>query len=259
MTGMTRNAETDRPYRLVIAIMAGIFRLMFLRITVRGAEHLPSSGAAVVASNHIGFIDFTFVGYAARERHRFVRFMCKRSAFDAPVAGRLLRAMGHIAVGRPSGAVAFREGLRRLRRGEIVGLFPEATISRSFQLRPFKEGAAALALQTGAPLIPLIIWGSQRIATVDGRRSWRPGKAITITVGAPIEPDATDTYASLTAKLRTEMTRLLDQSISSYPQAPRNESDRWWLPRAYGGTAPDVETGLRLDQENLARIGQEFD
>ena len=98
----------DRPYRIVISIFGVLFRLMGYRFDVRGVEHLPTEGPGVVAGNHIGFLDFTFIGYAARERRRLIRFMSKTSVFDLPVVGRLMRAMRHIPVDRKSGALAYR-------------------------------------------------------------------------------------------------------------------------------------------------------
>ncbi|KQY60578.1 glycerol acyltransferase [Aeromicrobium sp. Root495] len=238
---------------------AVIFHVLGFRFTVEGEENLPVHGPAVLASNHIGFLDFTFIGYAARERGRLVRFMSKKSVFDAPVAGRLMRAMKHVSVDRWTGASAYRDARRRLDDGDVVGVFPEATISRSFRLKPFKPGAAGLAISRGVPLVPCIIWGSQRVMTVDGRRSLRRGKAITITLGAPLHASPDETVLSLTERLHHAMEALLDEAIASYPDQPRNDEDRWWIPADAGGTAPDVESAARLDREALARIGAPSD
>ena len=82
-------------YRLIIRVFRLIFVLLGLRIDLRGQEHLPKSGPAIVACNHIGFLDFAFVGLAADRRQRLVRFMAKQSSFDNPVSGPLMRAMRH--------------------------------------------------------------------------------------------------------------------------------------------------------------------
>lgn len=254
-----RPQRTERTYRVVNRLFAIIFGLLGLRITVRGAENVPATGPGVLACNHVGFLDFTFVGYAARERRRFVRFMSKRSIFDNRIAGPAMRAMRHIPVDRPSGAVAYRHGLDRLAAGDLVGMFPEATISRSFCLRPLKHGAAALALARDVPLIPVVVWGSHRVLTVDGRRSLRRGTAISILVGEPLHPGTGETRQRLTERLRLSMDELLKDAVDTYPQVPRNDEDRWWLPADKGGTAPDPENGLRLDQSVLTRSGQLFD
>lgn len=250
---------TDRTYRFVIRIFAILFRLLGIRFDVRGAEHLPESGAAVVAGNHIGFLDFTFIGFVARKRGRRIRFMSKKSTFELPVAGWFMRKMRHIPVDRQSGAVAYRQSLRLLDEGEVVGVFPEATISRSWLLKPFKRGAAGLAASRNVPLVPLIVWGGHRIYTVDGHRSLRRRRAVTILLGEPLSPVEGESIDELSARLHTAMEALLDEAIDTYADQPRNENDRWWLPASKGGTAPDIETAARLDREALALIGDPMD
>ena len=250
---------TDRIYRLVITLFAGLFRLLGIRFDVRGIDNLPVEGGAVLAGNHIGFLDFTFVGYAARQRDRRVRFMSKKSIFGLPVVGRAMRAMRHIPVDRQSGAVAYRQSLRLLDEGEIVGVFPEATISRSWLLKPFKRGAAGLSLARNVPLVPVIVWGGHRIYTVDGHRSLRRGQHVTVLLGAPLQPVTGESIDDLSGRLHTSMEALLDEAIDSYPGQPRDDADRWWLPSTKGGAAPDTETAARLDKEALARIGDSIE
>ncbi len=232
---------------------------MGYRFEVRGVEHLPAAGAGVIAANHIGFLDFTFIGYAARERNRLVRFMAKRSTFDTPVAGWLMRKMRHIPVDRRAGFRAYRQGLHELDRGQLIGVFPEATISRSWLLKPFKRGAAGLSINRRVPLIPIIVWGGHRIFTVDGHRSLRRRMPITIIVGEPLQPGADETTDELSARLHERMETLLDEAITDYPAKPRDDSDRWWLPCDRGGTAPDPATAAVLDREAVARIGDTFE
>lgn len=250
---------TDRTYRFVIRLFAITFGLLGIRFDVRGLDNLPTDGPAVLAGNHIGFLDFTFVGYAARERDRKVRFMSKTSIFGLPVVGRAMRAMRHIPVDRRSGAVAYRQALHLLDAGEIVGVFPEATISRSWLLKPFKRGAAGLSVSRGVPLVPVIVWGGHRIYTVDGHRSVRRGRPVTLLLGTPLHPRSGETIDALSARLHTSMEALLDEAIETYPEQPRDDADRWWLPATKGGTAPDVEAAARLDREALARIGDSID
>ena len=194
----------------MVRLFAGFFRLLGLRITVHGAEHLPATGPAVVASNHTGFLDFTFIGYAARERGRLVRFMSKLSVFESRLSGWLMRAMRHIPVDRWSGAIAYRQARRLLDEGEIVGVFPEATISRSWLVKGLKPGAAGLAISRSVPLVPAVVWGSHRVLTVDGHRSLRRGKAVTILLGEPLHAADGESIAGLTERLRIAMTALLE-------------------------------------------------
>jgi hypothetical protein len=95
--------------------------------------------------------------------------------------------------------------------------------------------------------------------TVDGHRSLRRGKAITILVGEPLHAGAGETVAGLTQRLRIALTALLDEAIDSYPDAPRSDADRWWLPHDRGGSAPDPETAAALDRAALERINQPAD
>ncbi|MET0928426.1 MAG: lysophospholipid acyltransferase family protein [Aeromicrobium sp.] len=252
-------AGHDRTYRVVVRIFGVLFRLMGYRFDVRGIEHIPTTGPGVVAGNHIGFLDFTFIGYAARSRGRRIRFMAKQSVFDLPVVGALMRAMRHIPVDRKAGWRAARIGLDRVRDGELIGVFPEATISRSWLLKPFRRGAAGIALHHRVPLIPVVVWGGHRIYTVDGHRSLRRGVPITIMVGEPLLATDGETVDELSGRLHTAMTALLDEAVDTYPEGPRDDPDRWWLPHDRGGTAPDPATAAVLDREAVARIGDVFE
>ncbi|AWB91141.1 lysophospholipid acyltransferase family protein [Aeromicrobium chenweiae] len=250
---------SDRTYRWANRVFGTLFRLMGYRFDVRGAEHIPATGPAVLAGNHIGFLDFTFIGYAARDRGRLVRFMAKTSVFELPVVGRLMRAMRHIPVDRRHGARAYRRSLRLLDAGDLVGVFPEATISRSWLLKPFKRGAAAMAVNRRVPVVPVVVWGGHRVLTVDGRRSLRRGMPITVIVGEPLCPRPDESVDALTTRLRTRMEGLLAEAIETYPEAPRDEDDSWWLPYDHGGSAPDIETAAVLDREAVARSGDTID
>ncbi len=249
----------DRTYRVVNRTFAILFAAMGYRFDVRGTEHIPASGAGVIAGNHIGFLDFTFIGYAARQRGRLVRFMAKRSVFELALFGRLMRRMRHVPVDRRAGWRAYRQGLRLIDDGQLVGVFPEATISRSWLLKPFKRGAAALAINRRVPLIPAVVWGGHRICTVDGHRTLRRRVPVVVSLGEPLLPGEDETIDQLSARLHTAMTALLDDAIDTYPEQPRNDVDRWWLPHDRGGAAPDPETAAVLDREAVARIGDTFE
>ncbi len=123
----------------MVATRAAFFGLG-LNFSLTGTEHVPREGGAVLAINHTGWLDFTFAGLAAHPSGRLVRFMAKESIFANPVAGPLMRGMKHIPVDREAGAAAYRAAVTALRQGELIGVFPETTISRSFELLPFKSG-----------------------------------------------------------------------------------------------------------------------
>src|SRR5688500_1066471 len=110
----------DRPYRFIIRIALIVFRLFGFRFDVRGSEHVPATGGAIIASNHVSFFDFTFLGLGALPQHRLVRFMAKSAVFEHGFAGRFMRAMRHIPVDRKAGAAAFDLAVRALKDGEVV-------------------------------------------------------------------------------------------------------------------------------------------
>src|SRR5215213_4297633 len=152
-------------YPPVVAFAKTMFRVLDMRITVEGAEHIPTSGGAVLASNHVSYLDFIFCGLAAQPARRLVRFMAKTSVFDHRVSGPLMRGMHHIPVDRDAGAAAFDTATAALASGEVVGVFPEATISESFTVKALKTGAARLAQRARVPLIPMAVWGPHRLWT----------------------------------------------------------------------------------------------
>lgn len=242
------NGDVREPvYRAVVAGAKAVFRCLGLRVEVRGDHHLPTHGPAVLASNHVGYLDFTFVGLVGDRRGRYVRFLTKEGVFRPGPVGAVMRAMRHISVDRSHGEVALRHALGALREGEVVGVFPEATISRSWTLRPLRPGAAAMAAWAQVPLIPVVVWGSHRILTVGGRVGLRRGTAVTILVGAPMRPAADADPAQVTRALRTRMDALLEEAMDTYPDRPRTPTDRWWLPAKRGGTAPTPRVAASLD------------
>ncbi len=237
----------DITYPPIIVTAKVGFKAMGLRFQMHGAENVPRTGGALLALNHISYVDFILGGFATQPSHRLVRFMSKRELFDHRLVGPLMRSLHHISVDRADGLASFEEGVRYLREGEVVGIFPEATISRSFELKEFKTGATRLAAAAGVPLVPAILWGTQRIKTKDHPQDFSRGKTIAISVGEPMHPTGADSVAE-TAELKARMGTLLDRTIRAYP-ADEQPPGSWWLPASYGGTAPTPEEALRLDAE----------
>lgn len=240
----------DLVYPPVIGFARLVFRALGLRFLVTGEEHVPRSGGAVLASNHVSYLDFTFVGYGALPAGRLVRFMAKHEVFASKVAGPLMRGMHHIPVDRSAGAASYDAALRALRAGEVIGVFPEATISRSFEIKELKSGAARLALEADVPLLPVIVWGGQRIMTKGRPRDFRRRHvAIAVDVGEPLTPLPGEDAAALTARLAARLQEQLEKVQAAYPDTPSGEGDLWWLPRRLGGTAPTPEEAEALDAQ----------
>jgi 1-acyl-sn-glycerol-3-phosphate acyltransferase len=225
-------------YRPVIGIARSMFKVWDLRIDCGGAENIPRSGGAVLVSNHISYLDFVFNGLAARPQKRLVRFMAKESVFRHRISGPLMRGMKHIPVDRGNGEAAYAHAVESLRAGEVVGVFPEATISESFTLKDFKSGAVRMAREAGVPLIPMAVWGTQRLWTKGRPRDFgRNHIPITMRVGEAIDT-ARGSVDAVTRHLRDCVHELLETAQRAYPARPRDPEDAWWMPAHLGGSAP---------------------
>ncbi len=216
-----------------------------MRIDVVGAENIPRTGGAVIAINHTSYLDFALGGIPANMNgRRLVRFMAKDAIFKHPVGGPLMRGMKHIPVDRDAGSASFREAVANLKAGELVGVFPEATMSRSFEVKELKNGAVRMARAANVPLIPMIIFGGHRILSY-GVKDFSRGKPICITVGEEfrvprgVDPDVTN------AQLQQRLAELLDETIARYPG---KEPGAWWLPARLGGSAPTPEEALQIEE-----------
>jgi 1-acyl-sn-glycerol-3-phosphate acyltransferase len=245
---------SDALYRTVVGAARVVFAAQGLRFTITGSEHVPRTGGAVMAINHVGYLDFTYAGLAARPAGRLVRFMAKKEVFDHRVSGPLMRGMRHIPVDRSAGSGSFREAVERLRAGEVVGVFPEATISRSFEIKELKAGAVRLASAARVPLLPVAVWGSQRVWT-KGRpkRLGRTRTPIVVTIGPPMEVARGTKPDDALAELRDRMAALLHAAQTSYPDRPSGPEDDWWLPARQGGSAPTLEEADRMDEADRLR------
>jgi 1-acyl-sn-glycerol-3-phosphate acyltransferase len=207
-----------------------------LKFDFEGDENIPREGGAILAMNHVGYLDFALVGTAALPVNRYVRFMAKKEIFDNKLAGPLMRGMHHICVDRSHGSASFVAALRALRGGEIIGIFPEGTISVSFEIKELKSGAVRLAMAAGVPVIPTVVWGSQRIWTKKVKRNLRRKNVpITVAFGAPLYFDKETDVDAGEKLLRETMIASLHKVQEKYPDS--HEGQRW-APVRLGGTAP---------------------
>jgi 1-acyl-sn-glycerol-3-phosphate acyltransferase len=237
-------------YASVIGFARGLFAALGLRFHVTGEEHVPERGGAVVAMNHVSYLDFALVGYAFRPKKRVVRFMAKKEVFDHRVSGPLMRGMHHIPVDREAGAGSYQSAVEALRAGELVGVFPEATISQSFELKEFKSGAVRMAQEAGVPILPAVVWGSQRVWTKNRKKDLRRGTEIRVVLGEPYEPLGDPTAA--TEELKKRMQVLLEEARATYGGKQRGGEDTGWLPASMGGTAPTLEDAQAADARERA-------
>lgn len=230
---------TDRVYPGVILVVRLLWKYLGLRFIIKGEKNIPRSGGAILAINHVGYLDFAISGTAALPAKRYVRYMAKKQIFDNKIAGPLMRGMHHISVDRNSGSASFVAALRALKAGEIVGIFPEATISKSFEIKSMKSGAARLAIGAHVPVIPTIVWGSQRIWTKGRKRDFRRNKfPISIYVGEPLVFTRETEVESAEGQIKSALEKLLRKVQDEYPDEHRGQ---WWAPARLGGSAPTLE------------------
>lgn len=226
----------DFVYPPVIGAIKVFWKYLGLKFDFEGVENIPREGGAVLSINHIGYLDFALAGTAALPAGRYVRFMAKKEIFDNKLAGPLMRGMHHICVDRSSGSASFVAALRALRSGEIIGIFPEGTISVSFEIKELKTGAVRLAMAAGVPVIPTIVWGSQRIWTKKVKRDLRRKKVpITVAFGAPLYFDKQSDVEAGEKLLRETMISMLHEVQEKYPDSHQGQR---WAPVRLGGIAP---------------------
>ena len=238
----------DLVYPPVVIAIKTFWKYLGLQFDFQGVENLPRKGGAVLCLNHIGYLDFAVVGTGALPIKRYIRFMAKKEIFDHKVAGPLMRGMHHISVDRESGSASFVTALRALRAGEIVGIFPEGTISRSFEIEDLKSGAIRLSIGAGVPIIPVAIWGTQRIVTKKQKPDFKRRKhPIHVAFGTPyFVPKGSDMDLA-EAELKVKMLELLHLVQSNYPHSHEGQ---WWAPARLGGTAITSEQ-LQVERANM--------
>jgi len=248
----------DPVYRPVIYAAKTLFFVQGTRFTITGTEHVPETGGAVMAINHTSYLDFTYAGLPAWPHRRYVRFMAKQSIFGHRIAGPLMRGMRHIPVDRHKGGEAFATAIRALRAGEIVGVFPEATMSRSFELKEFKPGAVKMAQVAGVPVLPMTIWGAQRVWTKNLPKHMRPVSRIpvSITVGEPLVIGRRDDVNAATERLKVAMQAQLDLQQADYPVL--DGEDLRYVPARLGGTAPTPAAAHAADLHDMTRTEDKF-
>src|ERR1700721_879621 len=147
-------------YRLGEWIVPPVVKMQGTTFTFRGLENIPAHGGAILAQNHTSYLDWLPPLLAVRERGRRMYFMIKAEMADVKAVDYVIKHARLIPVDPSQGHDAFDTAVQRLREGELIGMHPEATISRSFELREFKTGAARMALEEKVPVVQLIVWGA---------------------------------------------------------------------------------------------------
>jgi len=234
-------------YRVCEILAKLLIRATGTRITYIGEENIPEQGGAVIAINHTSYVDWMPAALAMNRRGRRLRFMIKAEMQKVKIVNFLIKQNGAIPVDRSSGHGAYAAAVAALRHGEVVAVYPEATISRSFELKEFKSGAARMAAEADVPIVPLIVWGSQRIWTKGHpKQLGRKKVPILVAAGPPIHAAAD--ISATDEVLREAMTTLLHKVQQDYPQP----AGAHWLPRRLGGSAPTLDEAAQMDAEDAA-------
>jgi putative phosphoserine phosphatase/1-acylglycerol-3-phosphate O-acyltransferase len=155
------------PQELVLQLARPEF-LPFARFVVQGIEHIPSRGPAILVGNHRSYFDVTAMAIAVARSGRTVRFLGKKEVFDAPVVGQIARALGGIRVDRGTGSdEPLAQAAEALAAGQLVAMMPQGTIPRGpaffDPVLKGRWGAARLAAISRAPVVPVGLWGTERV------------------------------------------------------------------------------------------------
>ncbi|MFP5254882.1 MAG: HAD-IB family hydrolase [Acidimicrobiia bacterium] len=155
------------PQRVMLA-MGRFTPIPFARFDIAGEEHIPAEGPAIIVGNHRSYFDPLAMGVLFTRRGRPVRFLGKKEVFDAPIVGQLAKALGGIRVERGTGSdEPLAAAAAALEMGELVALMPQGTIPRGMAffdpVLKGRWGAARLAAMTGAPVIPVGLWGTEKV------------------------------------------------------------------------------------------------
>ena len=221
----------DLLYRLLLPVLSVLLGMVSRR-RVRGVEHLPTYGGALVVCNHISAADPLYLVDAVARSGRRPRAMATGGLFQHALLGPVMRAMGHIPVlrGTVRAMDALAPAARALDAGEVLMLYPEGGISSGDQWpAPGKTGAARLALAAGVPVVPVAQWGAQRVLPPHTPRAWqytlrtlcrRP--PVEVLVGAPLrltgDPENRSDVAAATAAIMAAITSQLEELRGGKPQ-----------------------------------------
>ncbi|MGL3806071.1 lysophospholipid acyltransferase family protein [Paeniglutamicibacter sp. R2-26] len=232
----------SRGTKAVFAVAAGIVRpvmnLMISR-TWRGFDKLPAGGF-ILCPNHVTEIDPLVVGHAVYSNKRYPRYLAKESLFKVPVLGFVLRKTGQIPVARTSAGAS--ESLIAARKvldaNGVIIIYAEGTLTRDPELWPMRghTGAARLALQTGAPVIPMGHWGAQELFPryAKGIKLF-PRKRVTVNIGDPVDLDDLRDIP-MTRSVLNEATERIMRAIADDVAELRGEKapEVLWDPAAHG-------------------------
>lgn len=221
--------ELNAWWRVGIPIVSPIERVLF-SVRIEGVEHVPARGPAILAFNHVSVLDGPVLAIeAARRLSRESRFLVAAEQFRRPFIGWILRRYDQIPIRRGQGDTgALDEAIATVRRGALAAVSPEGRVNDdgAGQMQRLRRGLARIALPTGAPIVPVGIWGTQLRYPRSGftvRRPWRP--KLGLAFGPPLLPegdaDALADIEALTDRVRLHLDRQIERARSLVAGATR--------------------------------------
>jgi 1-acyl-sn-glycerol-3-phosphate acyltransferase len=236
MTG--KKTMPDRAYGTYSTAWRNVSKLilrpgirLMMRLDWGGQQHIPADGAMLLAANHLSYMDIFAVSLFADSAGRYPVFLAKSSLFDIPVLGAIITKLGQLPVfrGQANAALVLREAELVARSGACVIFYPEATVTRDPDKWPMvsKTGVARLALETGAPVIPVGHWGAQRILPYgDYVPRVLPRKTVRVIAGPPVDlsefagqPMTSHVLRAATDKIMRDVAELVGQLRGETPPA----------------------------------------
>ena len=216
--------------------------VLYAKLDISGTDHIPAHGPAIICGNHRSYYDPLAMGFTMAKRGRPVRFLGKKEVFDAPIVGDMARAMGGIRVERGTGSdEPLKAAAAALEAGELVAIMPEGTIPRGLaffdpELKG-RWGAAKLAAMSGAPVIPVGLWGTEKVwprsAKVPSLWNVTSPPDVRIRVGEPLVLDGDD-FDEDTRRIMSAISALLPEEARR-ERVPTEEELRATLPSSYEG------------------------
>ena len=199
--------------------------------TIEGSHRVPTYGPAILASNHVSYLDPLVLAYLADQRHRKARFLAKAELFDKRGLAWGLRQLKQISVARNTSTAAdsLDAAVEALRAGECICVFPEGTISLDLEPMSGKTGTARLAAASGVPVTPVGLWGAQRLLFKGRKPRWRRGIAETVVVGPPVRVSPDDDVYDATDRIMQAIADCVARARELYPQQPRSSEGDWWV------------------------------
>ncbi|MEA2499595.1 MAG: 1-acyl-sn-glycerol-3-phosphate acyltransferase [Actinomycetota bacterium] len=217
-------------YRFAKSLLKPWLRTWF-NWSIEGVENIPREGPAILAFNHIAYLDPLAAAFVVDKAKRIPRFLGKAELFDDWKIGWVLKGAKQIRVdrGTKGAPMALDHAFAAVKKGEVVVIFPEGTITHHPDLSPMeaKSGTARIALATNTPIIPAAIWGTANVWGKGYRKNWKPGQDIAVRVGDPIEvsgdPNSPEAWTAVGDKVMDEISVLVASLRSVVPDRRRKK------------------------------------